>query len=202
MLPESELRQALATIALNTIVGPWTRAVSLAVALPSPPHPPFNPLWPGGPRQNGARYVPPGTFDALHLASDPVTATAEAEAPLRGPSGRFLLPDRSPKIYFSLIGTVGGILDLTDAAIRAGLDLSAVDLTSDWQLLRLRGDPIPTQLLGRVAYESGRITGIRFTSIQNPLEGHNVVVMTDRLVAERDRIEVFDPSGFFSGHLP
>ena len=53
----------------------------------------------------------------------------------------------------------------------------------------------PTQLLGGLAYDSGRIAGIKYASAKHP-GGLNLVVFPDRItVAAGNYLEVYDPHG-------
>src|SRR5687768_11455509 len=82
VLPESELRNALFSLALVSVQGPWIRAVRSEYLQENP-----QPLWSGGSVRRGARYVPLGTFKSIHLTSDPVTARLEVEAVIRKAEG-------------------------------------------------------------------------------------------------------------------
>jgi len=207
MLPEAELREALSRVQLCTIRGPWVRRVSLAAILTGPPGAPQGtnprPLWPGGPRRDGARFVPRDRFDALHLASDAITAVAEGEGLFRGRDGRLVVPLHSPEVDFRIEGVLIGVLDLADRTVQTELGTTVYELTGDWRLMQIIGEAIPTQILGQLAYESGRIVAIRYMSTKNPNGGQNIVVLTDRLsINTGNFVEVFDPTGVLAERLP
>jgi hypothetical protein len=94
-------------------------------------------------------------------------------------------------MVISVDGILDGLLDLTDPATPAALGTTARDMTGTWVAAP---DP-PTQLLGQLAYDSGRIAGIKYTSGKHP-GGINVVVFPDRItVAAANYLEVYDPHG-------
>jgi len=69
--------------------------------------------------------------------------------------------------------------------------------------MQIIGEAIPTQILGQLAYESGRIVAIRYMSTKNPNGGQNIVVLTDRLsINTGNFVEVFDPTGVLAERLP
>ncbi len=59
----------------------------------------------------------------------------------------------------------------------------------------------PTQLLGQLAYDSGRIVGIKYASAKHQ-GGLNLVVFPDRMaVAVGNYLDVYDPDGNLSQRL-
>jgi hypothetical protein len=210
VLPESDLRRVLPRLPLISEGGPWTRALGYHLLQGPPPGAsgPPQPLWPGGPILTGARFNLKETFGGIYLAPDPLTALKEVEAILsrKGlPPSTILTP---PWTVFAVQGVLEKILDLTDRRLQARLGTSFSELTGDWRIQQsrhLRGDgPLPpTQLLGRVAYETGGILGMKFDSAKNPGEGFNVVVFPDRLAISRASfLEVYDPHDLIRQRLP
>ena len=77
-------------------------------------------------------------------------------------------------------GTVENVLDLMDSRIWKQLATSWQELTGLWR--SSFDEPLPpTQLLGRMAYETEKIFGIRYHSAKNPGKGFNLIVFPDRL---------------------
>ena len=118
-------------------------------------------------------------------------------------------PIRNPPwTLITVEGVLENILDLTDLSIRQQLATSIAELTGDWRYsedLYLEGkEPMPpTQLLGKKAFETGRISGIRYHAAKDTGQGINTVVFTDRLtVGPASFLEVYDPSGFLQQRLP
>ena len=192
MLPPLQLAAALAKAQLVSAHGPWSRVIGYRHLLGPPPGQtgPPQPLWGGAARIAGARFTPVGSFDSIYLAHDPITAFVEVSALILLPGGP--VPVRSaPWMVISVDGILDGLLDLTDPATLAALGTTAQEMTGTWVAAT---DP-PTQLLGQLAYDSGRIAGIKYPSAKHP-GGINVVVFPDRLTVAADNyLEVYDPHG-------
>ena len=58
------------------------------------------------------------------------------------------------------------VLDLTDLSIQQALGTTRQELTGEWRVTQESGAEAPTQLLGRVCYESGRIDAIRYKLLE------------------------------------
>lgn len=208
MLPVSELRKILLDIPLASESGLWTRAVRYQLLQKAPPGFPRDsapqPLWPGGPARTGARFTPLGSFGSLYLASDAVTALCEVSAVFEG-AGTIRTP---PWTVFAVEGFLERVLDLTDSEIQSCLDTSLAELTGDWLLSQDlhqegKGPLPPTQLLAKVAYDTGTITAIRYRSTKNIRGGVNLMVFSDRLKPGRPSyLSVYDPSGLLRQKLP
>jgi RES domain len=210
VLPESDLRRVVPALPLISEGGPWTRVLGYHLLQGPPPGSsgPPQPLWPGGPILTGARFNLKGTFGGVYLASDPLTALKEVDAIL----GRQTLPSSTiltpPWTVFAVEGTLERLLDLTDLKVQARLGTSFPELIGEWRIQQSRhlrgGGPLPpTQLLGRVAYDTGRILGMKFDSAKNPGEGFNVVVFPDRLsISRASFLGVYDPHDLIRQRLP
>jgi len=205
MHPEERLRAALNEAPRIAAHGPWYRYLDSAALQGPPPGAPAGapptPLWAGGPLRLGGRFTPPGAFEALYLATDTITAQLEAEALFLDSMGMpvpVLIP---PMTGYSTHGIIVDVLDLTDRAIQANLGTSLQELTGNWEISQTRGEVAPTQLLGRVAYESARFSGLLAVSAKNPAAGRVLVVFPGRL-AEPSHIEMYDPSGRLAQRLP
>ena len=192
MLPLLQLAAALATVKLVSSHGPWSRATGYRYLLGPPPGltGPPQPLGGGAAKLAGARFTPQGGFDSIYLAHDPITAFIEVSALVQLPGGP--VPVRSaPWVVVSVDGIPTNLLDLNDPATLAALGTTAQEITGTWAAT----PHPPTQLLGRLAYDSDRIAGIKYASTKHP-GGLNLVIFPDRIsVAAGNYLEVYDPHG-------
>lgn len=203
MLSEEELAEVLPTLDRITIHGPWMRAV-LSIHLQSPPPgeplgSPPQPLWPGGPALNGARFTPKGSFRSIYLASDTTTALNEIHGVFQHPGMSQISIPIPPTTLFTVEGEVPDILDLTNDVIRQALKLTAKEWTASWAIQQEeyqkgQGPLPPTQVLGKVAYDSEAICGLKYTSLKNPT-GYCIVIFPERISFEA--LKLFDPTGVF-----
>src|ERR687883_634413 len=145
-----------------------------------------------GALRTGERYNVRGRFEALYLASSPVTALQEVEAlvetadGLRGVKG-------PPRILLSVEHRLQLVVDLTDARVQGALGTTPDELCAPWRPLNAAGQVAPTQLLGEVIRDDGRIDALRVPSARDP-STDNLVVFPDRLRAGSS-LRVFDDSG-------
>ena len=157
---------------------------------------PPQPLWGGAAKIAGARFTPQGGFDSIYLAHDPITAFIEVSALILLPNGP--VPVCTPPwVIVTVDGIMNNLLDLTDAATLAALGTTAQEMTGTW----VTTPHPPTQLLGRMAYDSDRIAGIKYASAKHP-GGLNLVVFPDRIpVAAGSFLQVYDPHGNLAQRL-
>ena len=199
MLPPLQLAAALRNTTLISAHGPWSRAVGYRHLLGPPPGQigPPQPLWGGAAKKVGARFTPVASFDSIYLTQDPLTAFIEVSALILLPGGP--MPVRSaPWVVVSVDGILNCLLDLTDPLTLARLGTTSEEVTGAWAIIQ---HP-PTQLLGQVAYDSGRITGIKYASAKHP-GGINIVVFPDRIsIVPGDYLEVYDPQGNLAQRVP
>ncbi|MBX3744926.1 MAG: RES family NAD+ phosphorylase [Verrucomicrobiae bacterium] len=199
MLPLLQLAAALNCAALVSAHGPWSRAIGYRHLLGPPPGQsgPPQPLWGGAAKTAGARFTPAGGFDSIYLGHDPITAFIEVSALILLPGGP--VPVRSaPWVVISVDGILNNLLDLTDPATLTTLGTTAQEMTGTWTPL----PHPPTQRLGQLAYDSGRIVGIKYASAKRP-GGINVVVFPDRIhVVASNYLEVYDPHGHLAQRIP
>jgi hypothetical protein len=205
--PGSELLRKLPALPRVTATGPWSRAVAFHLLLgppPGAPPGPPQPLWPGGPATNGARFTPRGTFDSLYLSSDPVTALQEVNAVFE----TFGTPLLYPWTVFGVNGVLTDVLDLTDPATQRQLGTNLQELTGNFAVmqdihLEGRGELPPTQLLGKAAFECMALLGMKYPSAKNPQGGINYVLFPDRLPnCPTSYVEVIDPYGNLRQRFP
>jgi RES domain-containing protein len=192
MLSLGKLAAALTSVQLTSTHGPWSRAIGHRYLLGPPPGQtgPPQPLWGGAARIAGARFTPQSSFDSIYLAHDPITAFVEVSALVLLPGGP--VPVRSaPWVVVTVDGILNNLLDLTDAAILAALGTTEQEMTGAW----VKSSRPPTQWLGQLAYDSGRIAGIKYASAKHP-GGLNLVAFPDRIPATAGSfLEVYDPNG-------
>jgi RES domain-containing protein len=198
MLPLLQLAAVLANASLVSAHGPWSRAIGYRYLLGPPPGLTGSPqpLWGGAAKLAGARFTPQGAFDSIYLAHDPITAFIEVSALVLLPGGPVPLRT-APWVVISVDGILNNLLDLTDAATLTALGATAQEMTGTWAATT---HP-PTQLLGQLAYDSGRIAGIQYASAKRP-GGLNLVVFPDRIpVTAGNFLEVYDPHGHLAQRL-
>lgn len=231
MLTEAELRDALQKISPVAISGPFSRFVPFRHLVsarregfvPSPrakpprvsperklllalwgedPSPTPKPLWGVGSLENGGRYNFAKKFEVVYLAEDAITALAENELMLRHASARIVRIKGAPLVHISVEGTLVSVLDLTLTHTQELLSTNMQELTGEWRAIQVDGQEAPTQVLGRVAFESERFDAIRFPSSKNP-GGVCVAVFAERLTADgRAFIAVYDPDDNLAQRIP
>lgn len=190
MLRGTKLKVALAKIELIAVHGPWSRTIKFHHLLKAPggrngrPQP----LWGGASKIIEARFTPKDAFDSIYLADHPVTALIEVQALVVVPGSN--LPLRAPPwTLVTVDGIVSDVLDLTSPPILKALGTNEQEMTGSWA----KAIGLATQELGRAAYDSNRISAIRYGSAKCP-GGTNLVVFSDHLaVSSSDYLEVFDP---------
>lgn len=210
MLTGAALDAAVLTLGRTAVSGPWSRVIGYHLLQGPPPGAapgsPAQPLWPGGPPANGARYTPKGTFGTIYLASDPLTALAEVSGVFTNPTLPPTTPRLPPWAVFAVEGVVTEVLDLTDSSIQAALNTNFQELTGDWQVQQGRfvkgiGPIPPTQELGQAAFASGVIRGIKYPSARVPNTGLGYAIFADRLAAP-DNLTVYDPRNHLNDRRP
>jgi RES domain-containing protein len=227
MLAERELRQALAAVSAVPLHGPFNRFVpfdamvsprslrflgaaspSLTAGIDESGEPYFvwedaapspRPLWGIGSIKNGGRYNKPETFEVIYLAEDPITALAEvnlvfssnpALGKIKGP----------PMVHIAVDGILESVVDITLPDAQSALATSHQELTGAWLWEQAQTGEAPTQRLGRVAFESERLCGLRYPSSKNP-GGVCVAVFPDRLTGG-SYVQVFDPFDNLAQRIP
>lgn len=157
-----------------------------------------DPLNTAGSVVTGGRYNAPQEFpeahELLYLAENTAVAHAEARVitAVTGPPGVVIGPgpDQRPRLDITVKLRLGAVLDLTDPAVEAHLDVQAGDPFQPWLPMNVNGHLALTQLLGRAVLDSVRYDAIRYPSARYP-GGRNSAVFPQR-VAPADRA-VHDP---------
>ncbi|HTE85749.1 MAG TPA: RES domain-containing protein [Dehalococcoidia bacterium] len=177
MLPEDQLRETILTLPLAPLHGPWFRVVGFGELLGGPPGLPGPQwLWTSGQSQ---RFTPLNGPKTLYLAVDPYTALAETETLVLDSKGQQILRPIPPKVLFSVQGIALAVLDLTDPRVQATIGTSAQELAGPW-INTPPGQLAPTQMLGKLAFESGGIVGLLASSRwRSP--GQDIAIFANRL---------------------
>lgn len=167
MHPPARLRAALAALPPAEYRQNLFRTV-----LPKYLSAPYVPLSGAGARAHGARYTPPGTFDTLYLAEDPLTAFQEYHH-----INLQLMWDMDDQFAARLAVTAmlvpqavlvpTRVLDLTRREVRTALGTDLAEITGPWRVPAGPPSP-PTHVLGQEAFNSGLFRGIRFPSARRP----------------------------------
>jgi len=200
------LKKVLPNVPRATIHGPWSRAIGfhLLKGPPpgAPPGSPPQPLWPGGPASNGARFTPKGGFASLYLAEDPVTALHEVVSVFTPPQGPPVTIKTAPWVVITVDGVLSNIVDLTLPAVQKALGTSLSELTGEWVYTQAVSGIAPTQTLGQAALECG-ILGLKYRSAKHMPRGSALVVFADHLKANHPSfLEVVDEYHNISQRLP
>jgi len=168
MLSGSALREALSTVPLHTFEGTLYRAVELR-HLPTL-------LSSIGSLLSDNRYTPKGLSHALYLADGPDQAMLEATR-----SYQRVFPESRVPAYavYPVHVDLAKVLDLTREDVLELLATSLMELTGDWRATQRLGQRIPTQELGRAAFEGG-LEALKYPSAYHTLEGRaNMVLFTE-----------------------
>ncbi|GMA16741.1 RES family NAD+ phosphorylase [Deinococcus metallilatus] len=168
---DAELRHALGGVPLTSWSGPLHRVVagryikSLASVR--------------GSLLANNRYTQAGVCAALYTSHYPELALLEV---MQGSAFSEAFPGATPALHitFSVRVHLTALLDLMDAQVQERLGTNLQELTGEWKAMNAAGREAPTQRLGRLAFESGRIEAIRYPSKIQPQRG-NVLLFKDRL---------------------
>ena len=147
----------------------------------------------------GGRYNPPQTFEALYLASNPITALQEVNAVVQTDS-RLLGVKGPPRILLSVDYELQAILNICNPKNQSVLDTSLSELITPWRSINAQGIVAQTQILGTAAYDFQGIEALKVPSARDP-NTYNLVVFVDRLSANSS-LRVYDDSGIIDAQLP
>ena len=161
------------------------------------------PLWGTGSLEKGGRYNFHGKFEVVYLAEDAITALAESNLMLRNVNTGVVRIKGAPRVHISVDGILLSVLDLTQPETQELLFTNKQELTGEWRYTQAGGQEAPTQVLGRVAFQSVRFTAIRFPSSKNPPHGVCIALFPERLSSfPPSFIAVYDPDGNLSQRIP
>ncbi|CAN5550677.1 hypothetical protein BH11CYA1_BH11CYA1_44020 [soil metagenome] len=134
-----------------------------------------------GPRLSGQRYTPVGGARALYVSEHPSTSYIEATGMFASVAA--LAQQNAPaEVQLQFRTRLESILDITLPGNQALLDTNSTELALSWQWQMAMGKTVPTQILGELAFTSGKFQAIRFPSSRNA-EAINLVIFTERVVA-------------------
>lgn len=197
------MRADLAQIMPQPVHGPFSRCVGYHYLVPGGAHTTAGPqpLWGMGSQISGGRFTPRGSFETIYIAEDPITALAEVALFIQHPQAPPVTFRTPPWVHVAVDGILLSVLDLTQARVQETLGTNRQELTGEWRGIQAMGQEAPTQMLGRVCYETGRFDGIRYLSSKNPPKGVCVAVFPDRLRLPA-YLEVYDPHDNLAQRLP
>ncbi len=152
---------------------------------------PVQPLYDLGPRQSGQRYTPIGGARALYVAEHFSTSYIETTGMFSSVAAIAQQPAPA-EVTLQLRVALDSILDITIAANQAILSTNDIELKRSWEWQMAMGLPVPTQILGEVAFSSGKFQALRFPSAKVNGES-NLVIWTERVVAP-SFVECTDPN--------
>ncbi len=119
----------------------------------------------------GGRYNPPQMYVTLYAACSQDTAYLEGQSRLTGLA----------LLLFTIEGQLSKVLDLADPQIQQRLGVTDAELEEPWELTQAAGREAKTQILGRLAYESGRIEAMHYKSTKDRPDGRCVAIFLDRI---------------------
>lgn len=202
MLGERELRRILFGGPLIPLQGPfhrYTELYYLVEALRERRRPGI--LAGVGAFLLGGRYNPPRSFETLYVATTGHTALLEAKSTFLASRIVADLPPETPLLYVGINGRLSNVLDLTNPDVLTALGTTTEKLEAPWMPFQARGVEAPTQTLGRIAYETGRIEALYYHSTKDKPSGRCVAIFPRRL-APPSSIEIVDHKGLIGERLP
>ena len=175
--PSQYNRNVYRCVELAALIGDGTRKIQLLYDL--------------GPRLSGQRYTAKGGARAIYVSEHPDTSYVEATgmfSSVAALSQQNALAQGSYQVNVNL----SAILDITLGTNQKILETNTIELTRSWEWQMAMDLPVPTQILGEVAFASGRFQAIRFPSARRG-DQVNLVIWTERILAP-SFIEVTDPN--------
>jgi RES domain-containing protein len=148
-----------------------------------------------GSKIEGGRYNAKSSFEVLYISDTMHTASLETGM-IVIVNGRCIQIQHDSKILLSVSYDLRNILDLTDPKNQKILRTNEQELTGVWRM----GQSPPTQRLGRIAYETCRISALKVPSARCP-GAFNFAVFNDR-VATPEKIKIIDSRKKLFGKLP
>lgn len=151
----------------------------------------IQPLYDLGPRQSGQRYTSVGGPRALYVSEHHGTSYVEATGMFTSVAAIAQQPAPA-EVTLQFRVRLEAVLDITVDANQKLLNTNDIELKRSWEWQMAMGQPVPTQILGDVAFNSGKFQAIRFPSAR--LTGDiNLVIWTDRVVSP-SFMECTDPN--------
>lgn len=191
MLTGEELSEALASLPVQQETGVVYRIIHAKYA--------GSALSSIGSLKFGGRYNPPQAFEALYLASDPVTALQEVNAIIQTESG-LLGVKGPPRILLSVDYKLQAILDIFNPNNQSVLEATLSELIAPWKPVNAQGLLAPTQILGIAVHELQSIEALKVPSARDP-NTYNLVILIERLRSDSS-LRVYDDSGIINAQIP
>lgn len=191
MLTGDELSAALASLPVLTQSGVAYRIIHAKYA--------GSALSSIGSLKFGGRYNPPQAFEALYLASNPVTALQEVNAVVQTETGLLGIKG-PPRILLSVDYQLQAILDICHPENQSVLETNLSELIAAWRPLNAEEIVASTQILGSAAYNLQSIEALKVPSARD-LNTYSLVVFVNRL-SDNSSLRVYDDSGIIDAQLP
>lgn len=191
MLTGNELTQALASLPLQEEAGVAYRIIHAKYA--------DSALSSIGSLKFGGRYNPPQAFEALYLASNPVTALQEVNAVIQTEGG-LLGVKGPPRILLSVDYNLQAILNICNPNTQSVLGTDLSELIAPWRPVNAQELIAATQMLGTAVYNSQNIEALKVPSARDP-NTHNLVILVERLRSDSS-LRVYDDSGIINAQIP
>lgn len=147
----------------------------------------------------GGRYNPPQTFEALYLASDPVTALQEVNAIIQTERG-LLGVKGPPRILLSVDYGLQAILDICNPNTQSVLETTLSELIFPWRPINAQRQLAPTQIFGTAVYDLQSIEALKVPSARDP-NTYNLVILVERLKSDSS-LRVYDDSSIINAQIP
>lgn len=147
----------------------------------------------------GGRYNPPQAFEALYLASSPVTALQEVNA-VTQTEGGLLGVKGPPRILLSVDYKLQAILNICNPNTQSVLGTDLLELVAPWRPVNAQELVAATQMLGTAVYNSQNIEALKVPSARDP-NTHNLVILVERLRSDSS-LRVYDNSGIINAQIP
>jgi hypothetical protein len=150
MLAEADLITALKRIRPQTARGFYSRLVELRHLSSASPRqaPGRRVLWGLGSKLYGGRFTPKGSFEAIYLSEDPVTAMAEVNRIFDSARTPIRVTAQPPQVLITVEGVLHRVLDLTVSGIQGTLGTNLQELVGDGDRFKRRGRRRPRKCWG------------------------------------------------------
>lgn len=168
MLPLDLLKAALGALELETVRGTFYRATRMRYL-------PTLTSTEGG-KKSDNRYSAKGLSEVLYVADGPDIAMLEATRQFQQAFGTSEIPTYA---IYPVGLRLRQVLDLTAEEHRQALGTTLSELTGDWRAEQEAGWDVPTQRVGRAAFEAG-CDAVKYPSAYASRR-HNLVVFTEHI---------------------
>lgn len=147
---------------------------------------------------NGARFTPKGGMSCVYMSADAETAFLEAKLThLPNPAACGVA---DPTVIVTANVNLPRVIDLTDPAVQSALGATVTELAVPWRVSSARGRVVPTQELGKAAFDCGLFDAMKYPSVRSP--GHACLVIFPDRLAPPAFVEVQDSHRNIHERLP